>query len=184
MPSAREFLHRWAPPPEYLLNHVINRIPLVDARMAAYEALGVRFADRRRATLMLRAEVAAPRNLRIGLDSVIGRSCLVDARGGITIGDRVNVTSFTRFMTAKHLVDEPGFPDVLEPIVVEDNVWIALGATILGGVTIGEGAVVAAGAVVSRDVPPRAIVAGIPATVVRTRRPGVGMERGYRPNWL
>lgn len=184
MPAARDFLIRWAPPPEYLLNHVVNRIPLVGPRMAAYEALGVRFADRRRATVMLRTEISAPRNLRIGIDSVIGGSCLVDARGGITLGDRVNVTAFTRFMTAKHLVDEPGFPDLLEPIVVEDDAWIALGATVLGGVTIGEGAVVAAGSVVSKDVAPRTIVAGVPATVVRTRRPGVGMAAGYRPNWL
>jgi acetyltransferase-like isoleucine patch superfamily enzyme len=184
MSAARDLLYRWAPPPEYLLNHVVNRIPLVGARMAAYETLGVRFADRRRATLMLRAEVSSPRNLRIGLDSVIGGSCLVDARGGITLGDRVNVTAFTRFMTAKHLIDEPGFPAVLEPIVVEDDAWIALGATILGGVTIGEGAVVAAGAVVAKDVPPRTIVAGVPAAVIGERAPGVGMAQGYRPNWL
>lgn len=184
MPAARDVLYRWAPPPEYLLNHVVNRIPLVGPRMAAYAALGVRFADRRRAIVMLRAEVTSPRNLRMGIDSVIGRDCLVDARGGITIGDRVNITSFARFMTAKHLIDEPGFPAVLEPIVVEDDAWIALGATVLGGVTIGEGAVVAAGAVVTRDVPARAIVAGIPATQVGTREPGVGMASGYRPNWL
>jgi acetyltransferase-like isoleucine patch superfamily enzyme len=182
--TARDLLYRWAPPPEYALNHVVNRIPLVGARMAAYEALGVRFADRRRATIMLRAEVYSPRRLTLGRDSVIGRSCFVDARGGITIGELVNVTSFTRFMTAKHLVDEPGFPAVFEPIVVEDRAWIALGATVLGGVTIGEGAIVAAGAVVTRDVPPRAIVAGIPAQVVRRRADGVGMEQGYRPNWL
>lgn len=184
MQAARDLVYRWAPPPSYLLNHVINRIPLVGPRMAAYAALGVRFADRRRAIIMLRTEVVTSGKLRMGIDSIIGRSCLVDARGGITIGDRVNITSFTRLMTAKHLIQEPGFPAVLEPIVVEDDAWIALGATILGGVTIGEGAIVAAGAVVTKDVPPRAIVAGVPAAVVGTREAGVGMVSGYRPNWL
>ena len=43
---------------------------------------------------------------------------------------------------------------------------------------------VAAGAVVAKDVPPRTIVAGVPAAVVRSRPAGVGMEHGYRPNWL
>jgi acetyltransferase-like isoleucine patch superfamily enzyme len=47
-------------------------------------------------------------------------------------------------------------------------VWIAAGATIIGGVTLGENSVVAAGAVVTRDVPPNSLVAGVPAKVIRS----------------
>lgn len=54
-------------------------------------------------------------------------------------------------------------------IIVEDDVWIGLGATILSGVRIGQGAVIAAGAVVSKDVPPYAIVAGTPAKTLKNR---------------
>ena len=54
-------------------------------------------------------------------------------------------------------------------IVVEDDVWIGYGATILSGVRIGQGAVVAAGAVVTKDIPPYAIVAGVPAKVIKYR---------------
>ncbi len=54
-------------------------------------------------------------------------------------------------------------------IIVKDDVWIGYGATILSGVHIGQGAVVAAGAVVSKDVPPYAIVGGVPANVIRYR---------------
>ena len=54
-------------------------------------------------------------------------------------------------------------------IRVEDDVWLGAGATILSGVTIGQGAVVAAGAVVSRNVPPYAVVGGVPAKVIRYR---------------
>ena len=53
------------------------------------------------------------------------------------------------------------------PVRIEDDVWIGVKATILRGVTIGRGAIVAAGAVVTKDVPPYAIVAGNPASVVR-----------------
>lgn len=54
-------------------------------------------------------------------------------------------------------------------IVVEDDVWIGERAIILSGVNIGQGAVIAAGAVVTKDVPPYAIVGGVPAKVIRYR---------------
>lgn len=54
-------------------------------------------------------------------------------------------------------------------IIVEDDVWIGFRSTILSGVHIGQGAVVAAGSVVTKDVPPYAIVGGVPAKVIRYR---------------
>jgi acetyltransferase-like isoleucine patch superfamily enzyme len=57
---------------------------------------------------------------------------------------------------------------VAKPIVIERNVWIAAGATIIGGVTIGENSVVAAGSVVTKDVPPNTLVGGNPARVIRS----------------
>ena len=54
-------------------------------------------------------------------------------------------------------------------IVIDDDVWIGYGTTILSGVHIGQGAVVAAGAVVSKDVPPYAVAAGVPAKVIKFR---------------
>lgn len=54
-------------------------------------------------------------------------------------------------------------------IVVEDDVWIGHSATILSGVTIGQGAVIAAGALVCKDVPPYAIVGGVPSKVIKYR---------------
>lgn len=57
------------------------------------------------------------------------------------------------------------------PIVLEDDVWLGFRTTVMSGVTIGRGAVVAAGAVVTRDVPPYAIVGGIPAKVIKYRFP-------------
>lgn len=54
-------------------------------------------------------------------------------------------------------------------IEVDDDVWIGYGTTIMSGVHIGQGAVVAAGAVVTKDVPPYAIVGGVPAKVIKYR---------------
>lgn len=54
-------------------------------------------------------------------------------------------------------------------IIVADDVWIGYHATILSGVHIGQGAVVAAGAVVTNNVPPYAIVGGVPAKIIKYR---------------
>lgn len=54
-------------------------------------------------------------------------------------------------------------------IVLEDDVWIGCNVTVLSGVHIGQGAVVAAGAVVDKDVPPYAVVGGVPAKVIKYR---------------
>jgi maltose O-acetyltransferase len=66
-------------------------------------------------------------------------------------------------------MNDPLFPATYKPIVIGDYAWIGMRATILGGVTIGEGAVVMAGATVTRDVPPYAVVGGVPARVIRYR---------------
>jgi acetyltransferase-like isoleucine patch superfamily enzyme len=61
-----------------------------------------------------------------------------------------------------------GQPVVTKPIVIEDDVWIGCRALILKGVRIGEGATVAAGAIVTKDVPPRSVVASPRAEVIFT----------------
>jgi putative colanic acid biosynthesis acetyltransferase WcaF len=179
-----DLLRRYAPPHEALLNHVVNRLPYASWRMRAYAALGVVLDDPRTATIMLGSEVWEPQRLRIGRRTVIGRHCLLDARGGIEIGDDVNISSYTRLMTAKHLIDDPEFPAAYGPIVIRRRAWLALGATVLDGVTIGEGAVVAANATVTHDVPDFAIVAGTPAKTIGTRAQPQTYELDYRPNWL
>ena len=64
---------------------------------------------------------------------------------------------------------EPTFDLVTKPISIKDDVWIATGAYVLPGVTIGEGAVVGAGSVVTKDVEPWSVVAGNPAKFIKKR---------------
>ena len=58
---------------------------------------------------------------------------------------------------------------ITKPIMIMDNIWIASGAMILPGVTIGEGAVVTAGSVVVKDVEPWTVVGGNPAKMIKKR---------------
>lgn len=96
------------------------------------------------------------KNMIICKQSVtIGKACAI--AWGVTITDH----DF-------HKLYEDGVQRTeTSPVVIGDNVWLGMNATILKGVTIGDGAVVAAGAVVSRDVPSNTIVAGNPAKVVK-----------------
>ena len=106
---------------------------------------------------------------RIGANSRINRDCMIDVRGGVRIGDNVSISPQVAISTAAHSALDPAFRVEIRPVVIEDNVWIGMRATILGGVTLGRGCVVAAGAIVTKDVPPLTIVAGVPAKPVGMR---------------
>lgn len=69
------------------------------------------------------------------------------------------------------------------PIVIGSDVWIGLNALIMSGVTIGHGAVVAAGATVTRDVPPYAVVGGVPARILKYRFRPDQIERLLHLAW-
>ncbi len=183
MSGLRRVLRKAIPPVDWLLNHVVCRIPLASVRMAAYAWGGVAFEDHRSGVIMLGSEVHAPQQLRIGSGSAIGRHCVLDARGGIAIGRDVNISSHARLQTAKHLIDDPDFAHQFSPIVLADRVWIAEGAFVLGGVTIGEGAVVAAAAVVTADVEAYSVVAGVPARKIRERSRDLRYHLEWRPDW-
>lgn len=109
------------------------------------------------------------RRLKIGSMSSIGRVTLM-LHADIVIGDYVVINDAATLLTASHRVDSPYWEQFASPIIIEDFVWIATGATILPGVRIGKGAVVGAGAVVARDVPEYGIVVGNPATLKNKKR--------------
>ena len=108
-------------------------------------------------------------NIRVGRRVFINQACMLSDIGGLEIGDDVMIGPRVSLLSAGHPLD-PGRRRrqiVAAPIAIERNVWLGAGATVLQGVTVGADAVVAAGAVVTRDVPPRTLVAGVPARIVR-----------------
>ena len=121
------------------------------------------------ATLYSGFEIRAPRKLKIGANSCIGHRATLDARGGVTIGKSVNLSSEVMIWTAQHDYRDPMFGTVFKPVTIGDYVWLGPRCIILPGVTVGEGAVVAAGAVVTKDVEPYTVVGGVPAQKIADR---------------
>jgi acetyltransferase-like isoleucine patch superfamily enzyme len=171
------------PDPDYVLNHLVNRIPLVSLRMRAYAALGVEFDERSSTQISLGVEMWSGHRLAMGARSTIGQRCYLDARAGLRIDSDVSLSREAAVLTATHIPDDPEFNATLAPVHLERHSWIGMRALVLPGVRIGEGAVVAACAVVSSDVEPYTIVGGIPAKVIRTRHSPMSYRLDWRPSW-
>jgi maltose O-acetyltransferase len=175
---------RLTPPPrEYPLNVLAAHVPIVSLRTRLYASFGVRFEERRTTSLMLGCWIHAPRGIAIGARSQVGPRCFLDGRGGISIGRDVNISGFSRIVTGTHDPLARDFAGTLAPVTLSDRVWVATGATILPGVTMGEGSMAAAGAVVTGDVDAFTIVGGVPAKPIGERPADLSYELGGRQSW-
>lgn len=125
--------------------------------------------------------------LHIRKGAIIGDKATLDARrGGIEIGENVQLGSEVKLWTGSHDHDDPLFrstPKKRGPIKIGNRAWLGPGVTVLHSVTIGEGAVIAAGSVVTKDVEPYAIMGGIPAKKIgeRSKRLIYNFEGNYIP---
>jgi acetyltransferase-like isoleucine patch superfamily enzyme len=108
--------------------------------------------------------------IRVGRNVFVNQNCTFYDLGGLDIADDVMIGPNVSLITTGHPLEpsQRRAATVGKPIVIAKNVWIAAGATIIGGVTVGENAVVAAGSVVTKDVPPSTLVGGNPARVIRS----------------
>lgn len=105
---------------------------------------------------------------RFGKKVFVNFGCSFMDRGGITIQDGALIGPQVKLITENHAPDPDRRQHVYSmPIVIKRNAWLGAGATVLPGVTIGENAIVGAGAVVTRNVPDNAVVAGVPAKLVK-----------------
>ena len=110
----------------------------------------------------------------IGAKTVLGQECTISAYQRVEIGRECVIADRVMLIDFDHGAVEAERPIRLQGIYKRDvrvghNVWIGYGACILRGVTIGDNAIVGTSAVITRDVPTNAVVAGIPARVIRMR---------------
>ena len=110
----------------------------------------------------------------IGAKTVLGQECTISAYHHVSIGRECVIADRVMLIDFDHGAAEVERPVRLQGIYKRDvrighNVWIGYGACILRGVTVGDNAIIGTNAVVTRDVPANAVVAGVPARVVRMR---------------
>lgn len=117
-------------------------------------------------------EIRFPWHVSIGSFTTINKRTLLDGRGGnIIIGNCVDIAQECNIWTLQHNYNSSRYEAIGKETVIGDYVWLASRVTILPGVKVGYGAVVASGAVVTKDVPPLAIVGGVPAKKIGSRNP-------------
>jgi maltose O-acetyltransferase len=133
-------------------------------------------------SILRNVEFRAPNNIFIGNNVVVNSFALLDGRGGkLVIGNNVDIAREVNIWTLEHDVDDDFHITKGGNVTIEDYVWISTRSTILPNITIGRGAVVASGAVVTKDVPPMAIVGGVPAKIIGTRKSKLKYNLVYNP---
>ncbi len=112
--------------------------------------------------------------VEIGAKTVIGQECTISAFQHVSIGRECIIADRVMLIDFDHGVTEVERPIRLQGIYKRDvrvshNVWIGYGACVLRGVNVGENAIIGTSAVLTTDVPANAVVAGVPARVIRMR---------------
>lgn len=120
------------------------------------------------------AHIVNPQKLQIGSCVKIQHNLFVYCGGGLQIDDGVAIGRNCRIVTSHHELDELdalpfGSKFIYQKVHICRFATLMMDVIVLPGVTIGEGAVVGAGSVVSKDIPPLAVAAGVPARVLRYR---------------
>jgi acetyltransferase-like isoleucine patch superfamily enzyme len=160
----------------FLSLNLVGKIPSQRLRHALYRRFGMKIGQG--SVIYNSCEVREPTGIAIGEHSSIGDHCVLDGRGGLTIGSSVNFSTGVWIWTMEHEVNSRDFRGSAAPVVVEDFAWISCRTVILPGVRIGKGAVVAAGAVVTKSVDPYTIVGGVPAKCIGQRSRDLDYQLG------
>ena len=156
---------------KFLLLHYLMQVPSQTIRHFLIRYSGLKLGQA--SLIYMGAEIREPSNITIGTGTTIGHNCTLDGRGGLHIGNNVNLSSEVMIWTMQHNPQCPNFGVESNPVVIEDYAWLSCRSIILPGVTVGKGAVVAAGAVVTKSVEPYTMVGGVPAKHISKRNPNL-----------
>ena len=157
-----------------------GRIPSHIIRKWLYKkAFLIQFEDYKSTVIHGGCEIRDGYNLYIGKGTIIGDSCILDARNKIVIGKNVNFSTGVWIWTDQHDINDENFECTTirkKEVIINNRVWLGARTIILPGITLGEGSVIASGAVVTKDTEPFGIYVGIPARKIGERNHNISYE--------
>ncbi len=158
-----------------LLWWLVGYVPSHNFRKLCYRLAGMKIG--RHSTIHMGARIYYPQGIEIGEGTLIGEKSTLDgrkqlknSRGGLKIGNHVDIASDVMIWTSQHDIHSENMATIEEKVEIADYVFIGPRSIIMPGVKIGQGAIVAGGAVVTKDVEAMKIVAGMPAKEIGERK--------------
>lgn len=148
------------------VNIIVSHLPSRHLRLFLLNSLGAKIG---KVSFFGQFEIRNPKGLYIEDGCSIGPRVRFDARKGLTIKKNVTIAAEVMIWTLHHDYNDDYFKTTGNPVTIEEYAWICSRVIILPGVKIGKYAVIASGSVVTKDVPPYAIVGGIPAKIIGER---------------
>ncbi len=160
---------------ELLYNHLLSKIPYSlgnNLRKIILKKILQYFGER--STISDNVKIISPNKIYIDKKVGIANKVILDGRGSIKIGKYSIIGFESILLTSTHNYASNNIPIVKQgmfhaPIEICEDVWVGTRVTILPGIRIGKGAIIGANALVTKDVPPRAIVGGVPARIIKYR---------------
>lgn len=116
-----------------------------------------------------KVKIWAPWNLILKDECGVANGAILYSQGKIIIGCRAVISQGAHLVAGTHDYNDPGFPLITKPILINDHVWVAAEAFIHPGITIGEGCVIGARSVVTRDMPAWMVCCGHPCKPIKER---------------
>lgn len=165
--SLSRYYNWWLDFKIYLVNCAGNS-PFWFWRKVFYELSGLKIG--KKSKVHIGARFFEPKNIEIGVDTLVGEFAFLDGRAKLKIGNHVDIASQVLIYNSEHDVESEDFQATVAPVEISDYVFVGPRAIILPGIKIGKGAVIAAGAVVTKDVENYKIVGGIPAKEIGERK--------------
>lgn len=167
---------------------VVNMVFVLFRYVPFYLGLGVRYCCIKRLCRCCGDNVAVfpgafmsfLDNCELGNNISIHENCNIGCMGRLKVGNDVMISQGVSILTAEHDYIQTAVPMrdarmILKPVLIGNDVWIGAHAVVTAGVTIEDGAVIGAGAVVTKNVPAKQIVAGVPATIIGERAISTGL---------
>ena len=158
-----------------LYTHLFSKIPYSLGSKLRKMVLGKLIHDLDESTSVSHnVKILCPQKIRLGKHVSIANNVILDCRGSLKVGDDSIIGFETVILTSTHRHEEKDVPIrkqgmFSKPISIGKDVWIGARTIIMPGITIHDGAIIGANSVVTRDVPSKAIVGGIPAKIIKYR---------------